>query len=61
MKEATESAIRMQVPPQRNDWFDDESAKPKPQMDGRSDEGCRGWGLEIGGSRPRTEVVGGGF
>jgi len=41
MKEAAESAIGMQGPPQRNDWFDDECAKPKPQMDVWNDGGCR--------------------
>jgi hypothetical protein len=29
MKEAAESAIGMQGPPQRNDWFDDECAAPQ--------------------------------
>jgi hypothetical protein len=41
MKESAQSAIGMQGPPQRNDWFDDECAKAKLQMDGWSDEGCR--------------------
>jgi hypothetical protein len=38
------------------------SGEAKPQMDGWSDKGCRkARKLEIGGARPRTEMVGGDY